>query len=123
MKNRVKWRVLFIASTILLMVGVCLPQMGIAGMSDQPAMSLSISNVPNNNAEFTITTLVRENASRYAIQGKRMATGGMVASPSLCTIIGSHHHFPGQVVNFVSHLKAFQKACLTMDLPPPYTAV
>jgi len=123
MKNCVKWRVPFIASISLLLAAVCLPQIGIASTSDQPAMPLSISIISNNNAEFTITTLGRENTNRYAVQGKRMATGVMVASPNLCSIIGSHHRFFSQVDKFISHFKAFQKACLTLDLPPPYTAV
>lgn len=122
MKNRVKWQALFTVFTSLFLVIVLVPQLGRASASQQPAIPLSISTISDNNAGLTIASLGKANANKYASHGKRITTNGAVASLSLCSVIQSHHQFPSRIGNFVSNLRAFRKACLILDLPPPYTA-
>jgi len=119
MKNRVKWQVLFAVFTSLFLVIVFVPQLGRASTSGQPAMPLSISPISDNDAGFAITSLGKANANKYTTHGKRVATNGVVASLSPCSVIRSHHRFFSRVGNFVSHFRAFRKACLILDLPPP----
>jgi len=120
MKNLVKLGALFAVFTCLFLVIVFLPQLDRVSTSNQSAMPLSVSTISDNGAGVAIASLGKANVSKYVTQNKRPATNGVVASLSLCIIIRSHQRL-FKLGNFASHFKAFQRACLVLDLPPPYT--
>ena len=120
MKNRVKWQVLLTVFTSLSLVIVFVPQLGRASTSGQDAIPLSISTISHNYA--VLVSLSKANANKYDTHGKRVATKGVVASLSPCSVIRSYHRFFSRVGNFVSHFRAFRQAYLVLDLPPPHTA-